>query len=68
MALEIGQQAPSFTLIDSDKNEVSLEQQKGKNVLLLFFPLAFTGTCTEELCSMRDDIGLYLLNSRKSKN
>jgi len=59
MALEIGQQAPSFTLIDSDKNEVSLEQQKGKNVLLLFFPLAFTGTCTEELCSMRDDIASY---------
>jgi peroxiredoxin len=59
MALEIGLKAPSFTLLDSDKNEVSLEQQKGKNTLLLFFPLAFTGTCTAELCAMRDDIASY---------
>ena len=45
--------------MDSDKNEVSLEQYKGKNVLLLFFPFAFTGTCTAELCSTRDDIASY---------
>lgn len=59
MKLEIGQKAPLFTLLDSDKNEVKLENQLGKNVLLLFFPLAFTSTCTAELCATRDDIALY---------
>ena len=57
--IEIGQQAPGFTLYDSDKNQVSLESYKGKNVLLLFFPLAFTSTCTKELCSVRDNIAAY---------
>ena len=59
MAILPGQKAPAFTLHDTDKNPVTLEQQQGKNVLLLFFPLAFTGTCTKELCSIRDNIGLY---------
>lgn len=59
MKIEVGQKAPAFTLLDSDKNEVSLEQFKGKNVLLLFFPFAFTGTCTAELCATRDDIASY---------
>jgi len=59
MALEIGQSAPQFTLIDTEKNEVSLESFRGQNVVLLFFPLAFTGVCTTELCSMRDDIASY---------
>ncbi|HEY0029826.1 MAG TPA: redoxin domain-containing protein [Bacteroidia bacterium] len=59
MAIEPGQKAPAFTLLDSDKNEVTLEQYKGKNVLLLFFPLAFTSTCTAELCATRDDIASY---------
>jgi glutaredoxin-dependent peroxiredoxin len=59
MKIEVGQQAPDFSLYDSDKNKVSLSQLKGQNVLLLFFPLAFTGTCTKELCSVRDNIGLY---------
>ncbi|MCR9289004.1 MAG: redoxin domain-containing protein [Bacteroidetes bacterium] len=59
MAIKAGDKAPVFTLRDSDKNEVSLEGYKGKNVVLLFFPLAFTGVCTTELCAMRDDIGTY---------
>jgi peroxiredoxin len=59
MKIEIGQKAPAFNLLDSEKNEVKLENYKGKNVLLLFFPLAFTGTCTAELCAMRDDIASY---------
>ena len=57
--IEVGQKAPGFTLYDSDKNQVSLDQLKGKKVLLLFFPLAFTSVCTKELCSVRDNIGLY---------
>lgn len=59
MALTIGSAAPDFTLHDSEKNKVSLSQYKGKTVLLLFFPQAFTGTCTTELCSMRDNIADY---------
>lgn len=59
MAIEKGQLAPGFTLFDSDKNKVSLEDFKGKNVVLLFFPFAFTSVCTAELCSVRDNIALY---------
>jgi peroxiredoxin len=60
MAIEIGQTAPAFMLHDSDKNKVSLAGYKGKkNVLLLFFPQSFTGVCTAELCSLRDNIDSY---------
>jgi peroxiredoxin len=58
-AIQPGQQAPDFTLYNSEKQKVTLSEYKGKNVLLLFFPQAFTGTCTKELCSMRDNIALY---------
>ena len=59
MKIELGQPAPDFTLYASDKTQVTLSQLKGKNVLLLFFPLAFTSTCTKELCSIRDNIAWY---------
>ena len=59
MRITTGQAAPAFILHDTEKNEVSLKDQQGKNVLLLFFPLAFTGTCTKELCGVRDTIALY---------
>lgn len=59
MKIEIGQQAPDFVLYDSGKNKVALSDQRGKNILLLFFPLAFTSVCTAELCSIRDNIALY---------
>ena len=59
MPIQIGQPAPDFSLYDSDKKKVSLSDFKGKNVLLLFFPQAFTGTCTKELCSTRDNITVY---------
>ncbi len=59
MALQVGQQAPDFTLRDSDKQEVKLSDFKGKNVVLLFFPLAFTSVCTAELCSLRDNMTSY---------
>ncbi len=59
MKIEIGQTAPDFTLHDSDKNKVTLSELKGQNVLLLFFPQAFTGVCTKELCGVRDNIALY---------
>lgn len=59
MKIEIGQMAPGFTLFDSEKNQVTLADFKGQPVLLLFFPLAFTSTCTKELCSVRDNISWY---------
>jgi len=59
MAITKGQKAPDFTLFDSDKQKVSLADYKGKNVVVLFFPLAFTGVCTAELCSVRDNIAMY---------
>lgn len=59
MAIEVGQKAPDFTLFNTEKQPVTLSEQKGKNVLLLFFPLAFTSVCTKELCSIRDNMSLY---------
>ena len=59
MELQIGQQAPDFTLYDTGKNKVTLSELKGNNVLLLFFPFAFTSVCTAELCNVRDNISLY---------
>ena len=54
MPLKTGDKAPLFTLHASDTKEVSLKDYQGRNVVVLFFPLAFTGVCTEELCTMRD--------------
>jgi len=59
MNIQIGQPAPDFSLYDTTKNKISLSDLKGHNVLLLFFPQAFTSVCTKELCSVRDNIGLY---------
>lgn len=59
IAIQAGQQAPDFTLYNSEKQKITLSDYKGKNVLLLFFPQAFTSTCTKELCSTRDNIALY---------
>lgn len=57
--MDIGTKALDFSLFNTDKTKVSLSDKKGKNVLLLFFPLAFTSTCTTELCSVRDNISMY---------
>jgi glutaredoxin-dependent peroxiredoxin len=59
MSIQIGQIAPDFKLFTSDKKEVSLHDFKGKNVVLLFFPQAFTSVCTAELCEMRDNMSHY---------
>lgn len=59
MALQVGDPAPQFTLVSSEKQEVSLSDFKGKKVVLHFFPFAFTGTCTTQLCTMRDNFGYY---------
>lgn len=59
MPVTIGQKAPEINLYDSDRKKVTPEHYTGKNVLLLFFPFAFTSTCTKELCSIRDNISFY---------
>jgi peroxiredoxin len=59
MAAEKGQQAPPFSLYDTDKNLVSLSDFHGKKVVILFFPFAFSSVCTAELCSVRDNIAQY---------
>ncbi len=59
MSLSAGQAAPDFTLFDTQKQTLTLSELKGRNVVILFFPLAFTSVCTKELCEMRDSISWY---------
>ncbi len=60
MALKSGDKAPAFSLYNTRKEQVNLGDYEGKkNVLLLFFPLAFTSVCTTELCGVRDNINKY---------
>lgn len=60
MSIVIGSPAPAFELSDQHGNKVSLASFKGeKNVVLLFYPFAFTGTCTGELCALRDDLSQF---------
>jgi len=60
MALSIGDLAPDFELVNQFGEKVSLSSFRGKkNVVLVFFPFAFTGTCTGELCALRDDLSAF---------
>ena len=60
MTITLGSAAPDFELSDQHGNKVSLASFKGKkNVVLLFYPFSFTGTCTGELCAMRDDLAAF---------
>ncbi|XBH20241.1 peroxiredoxin [Jonesiaceae bacterium BS-20] len=55
----VGQLAPDFTLRDNHGTPVTLSELRGKNVLLVFFPFAFSGICTGELCELRDNLALF---------
>ncbi|RZJ78177.1 MAG: redoxin domain-containing protein [Flavobacterium sp.] len=59
MSLQVGDQAPDFKLFSSELKEVSLADYKGKKLVVHFFPMAFTGVCTTQLCTMRDSFGYY---------
>jgi peroxiredoxin len=59
MVLKVGDKAPDFRLFSSELKQVSLDEFKGKNLIIQFFPMAFTATCTEQLCIMRDTFGYY---------
>jgi len=60
MAPEVGTEAPDFTLKDQNNQEVTLSSFRGsRNVLVVFYPFAFSGICTGELCAIRDDLGTF---------
>ena len=60
MSLEIGQAAPDFTLSNQFGEKVTLSSFQGKkNVVVVFYPYSFTGTCTGELCALRDDLSSF---------
>ena len=59
MKLKVGDKAPLFTLYSDTQQSVSLVDYRGQNLVLLFFPLAFTGVCTEEMCTFRDAMEDY---------
>jgi glutaredoxin-dependent peroxiredoxin len=59
MQIQSGIKAPDFTLYAHDKSAFTLSEQQGQNILILFFPLAFTSVCTAELCSVRDNMKKY---------
>src|SRR5947208_11451253 len=61
MAAEVGSKAPDFTLMNQDRQPVTLSAERGHPVVLAFFPAAFSSTCTKELCTFRDS--LSVLNS-----
>jgi peroxiredoxin len=60
MAVEVGSRAPDFTLVNQDRENVTLSDETKKgNVVLAFFPGAFSGTCTKEMCSFRDTMSNF---------
>ena len=60
MAPQVGSEAPDFTLRNQNNEEVTLSEFRGKQaVLVVFYPFAFSGICTGELCAVRDDIGSF---------
>ena len=56
MAVAVGSKAPDFTLTNQDREAVTLSKLQGKPVVLAFFPAAFSGVCTKELCTFRDSM------------
>jgi peroxiredoxin len=59
MSITVGQKAVDFTLYNTEKKEVKLSDFLGKKVIIHFFPQAFTGVCTTQLCTMRDNLNYY---------
>jgi peroxiredoxin len=59
VAVEVGQQAPDVMLVNADRKAVRLKDFLGKPTVLAFFPGAFTGTCTKEMCALRDGMAAF---------
>ena len=62
--VDVGTAAPDFTLVNQDREPVTLSALRGQPVVLVFFPAAFSGTCTKELCTFRD--GMTRLNAARA--
>ena len=60
LAIEVGQQAPDFTLVDENNNKVTLSALRGSPVVLMFYPFDFSGACTAENCEIRDNYGAWM--------
>ncbi|MFE4837860.1 peroxiredoxin [Arthrobacter sp. NPDC056691] len=56
---EVGQQAPDFTLVNQFGEPVRLADFRGRNVVVIFYPFAFSGICTGELCEIRDNLAAF---------
>ena len=56
MSVDVGSQAPDFTLKNQDRQPVTLSEQRGAPVVLVFFPAAFSSVCQKELCTFRDSM------------
>jgi glutaredoxin-dependent peroxiredoxin len=59
MPVDVGSTAPDFTLMNQDRQPVSLRALRGKPVVLAFFPAAFSSVCTKELCTFRDSLSAF---------
>ena len=59
MPVDVGQAAPDFSLYDTDRQQRTLSEFKGQNVVIAFFPGAFTGVCTTEMCTLRDSLSQF---------
>jgi peroxiredoxin len=59
MSYQIGDTIPSITLQDTEGTQITIEAETNNHTVLLFFPLAFSSVCTDELCSVRDNMKLY---------
>jgi glutaredoxin-dependent peroxiredoxin len=57
--VEVGQNAPDVQLVDTERKPVKISDFKGKKTVLAFFPAAFTGVCTKEMCTFRDDLSKF---------
>jgi len=59
MAIQVGNKPPEFTLFDTEKKSRSLSEFRGKKIVLAFYPGAFTGVCTKEMCTLRDTMAKF---------
>lgn len=55
----VGEKAPAIQLVATDLKQITWDDYIGKNVVLLFFPLAYTSTCTKEMCETQNDLSIY---------
>lgn len=60
MSVEVGDQAPDFTLVNERNEKVTLSELRGQPVVLVFFPFAFSGLCTTEMCGIRDNYDSWM--------